>query len=294
MPSDSLQILLAGLVDYAGLFPPAALSMAEVAANYAAYRQSPDAWALGRLIVPVARLRELSNVVPTGVSPERNPWRISALVGEDPSRDAERIAEWNASSNGALCVDTVEVRVASAAAVATLADQLCDVTVYVEFPLAEDPAPYLDAIGRAGILAKMRTGGVTAGAFPSAAQIVRFVRGCAERQLAFKATAGLHHPLRGTYRLTYATDAPHGEMYGFLNVFLTAAFARKGLPERQLLQLVQERDASSLHFSDDAIRWRDEEIDLQRLADIRTSFAVAFGSCSFREPIDDLHQLGLL
>ncbi|MDB4888227.1 MAG: hypothetical protein JWL61_82 [Gemmatimonadetes bacterium] len=294
MPPDSLRILLAGLVDYAGLFPPAALSMAEVAANYAAYRHSPDAWALGRLVVPVARLRELSDVAPPSENGEHGTWRISALVGDDASHDAERIAAWNASSHGTLIVDTVEVRATSAEAIAGLADTLRDFTVYVEFPLAEDSSSYLDAVARAGARAKMRTGGVTEDAFPLAAQIVRFLRGCAERKLAFKATAGLHHPLRDCYRLTYAPNAPQGEMFGFLNVFLTAAFALEGLPERQLLELVQERNASSLRFTDDAIRWHDEEIDIQRLADIRTSFAIAFGSCSFREPIDDLHQLGLL
>lgn len=294
MPPDSLRILLAGLVDYAGLFAPAALSMPEVAANYAAYRRSPDAWALGRLIVPVARLRELSDGIPPSENAERLPWRISALIGEDASRDAQQVVEWNASSHGTLIVDTVEVRATSAAAVADLAESLRDFTVYVELPLTQDPSPLLDAVARAGLRAKMRTGGVTEDAFPSAAQIVRFLRGCAERKVAFKATAGLHHPLRDCFPLTYAPNAPQAEMFGFLNVFLAAAFALRGLPERQLLELVQERDASLLQFTDDAIRWRDEEIDIQHLADIRTSFAIAFGSCSFREPIDDLHQLGLL
>jgi hypothetical protein len=294
MPPDSLRILLAGLVDYAGLFPPAALSMAEVAANYASYRRSPDAWALGRLVMPVARLGELSEVMASGLVVGRAPWRISALVGDDVTHDAKRIAQWNASTNDALVVDAVELRVSSATAIAALAQEFRDVTVYVEFPLAHDPASYLDAIALAGVRAKMRTGGVTADAFPAAAQIVRFLRGCAERDVPFKATAGLHHPLRANHRLTYAADAPTGEMFGFLNVFLAAAFARKGVPEDQLTHLVNEHDPSSLRFADHSIRWRDEEIDIQHLADIRTSFAIAFGSCSFREPIDDLHLLGLL
>ncbi|MEO5818658.1 MAG: hypothetical protein ABIT20_25545 [Gemmatimonadaceae bacterium] len=293
MPPDSLRVLLSGLVDYAGLFPPASLSMTDVATNYAAYRQSPDAGALGRLIVPVARLGEFSGAMSSSGRREHDTWRISALASDDATQDAKDIAEWNASTNGAV-VDTVEVRATSPDAIAGIARALREYTAYVEFPLVHDPLPYVDAIARAGVRAKIRTGGVTPDAFPHSVQIVRFLRACADRNLPFKATAGLHHPLRSRYRLTYAPDAPIGDMFGFLNVFLAAAFASKGLPETQLLSLVEERDPSALEFRSDAIRWRDEVIDLQRLADIRTSFAIAFGSCSFREPIDDLHQLGLL
>ncbi len=51
--NDALRPLLSGLIDYAGLFPPAAVSMADAVANYAAYRTSADAWALGRFVLPV-------------------------------------------------------------------------------------------------------------------------------------------------------------------------------------------------------------------------------------------------
>jgi hypothetical protein len=294
MLPDSLRILLAGLVDYAGLFPPASLSMREVAANYASYRRSVDAWALGRLIVPVARLAELAAVAPSGL-PEHSGWRISALAGDDMERDAEQIALWNTSMKGALAVDTVELRATTPVAIDRAAVVFREaLTVYVEIPHVDEPAHLVAAIARAGVRAKIRTGGVTTAAFPTSTMVVRFLQRCVEHDVAFKATAGLHHPLRDTYRLTYAPDAPRGEMFGFLNVFLAAAFARKGLPDSQLLQQIEERDPASLRFTDDAILWRDEALDVQRLADVRTSFAVAFGSCSFREPIDDLHQLGLL
>jgi len=73
--------LLHGAIDYAGLFPPAALDLGAAVANYASYRSGTACWALGRLIVPAARLRELEAAAapcfPTGV----HPWRISALAG---------------------------------------------------------------------------------------------------------------------------------------------------------------------------------------------------------------------
>ena len=295
MPPASLQVLLAGLIDYAGFFPPAALSMREVVSNYAMYRQSSDAWALGRLIVPGARLSQLFESIAPLALRTKDAWRISVLAGDDPAHDAECIARWNVAMQGGVVVDAVEVRASTPEAVACAAQVFGDaLAVYVELPHGDDPARLVAAVARAGVRAKIRTGGVTVDAFPTAMQVVRFLRRCAEHDVAFKATAGLHHPLRNAYPLTYAPDAASAEMFGFLNLFLAAGFVRKGLPDREVIALLDERDPHSLQFTPDAIRWRDEELDMQRLADIRTSFAVAFGSCSFREPIDDLHQLGLL
>ena len=56
---DALHALIDGLIDYAGLFPPAALDMAEAARNYASYAQGEYAWVLGRFVVPAARLGEV-------------------------------------------------------------------------------------------------------------------------------------------------------------------------------------------------------------------------------------------
>jgi hypothetical protein len=294
MTPDSLRILLAGLVDYAGLFPPSALTMPEVVANYASYRGSPDAWALGRLIVPVGRLSELSA---SGESSEHVPngWRVSALASDDMARDADCIARWNVACEGALVADTIELRASTSQSIVTAAKTFADAfTVYVEVPVDDDPGHLIAEIARAGLRAKIRTGGVASEAFPAAAQIVRFLRRCIEHDVAFKATAGLHHPLCGNYPLTYAHDAPTGKMFGFVNVFLAAAFMRMGLSDHGVTSLLEEDDPASFHFTRESVRWRDEVLNTQRLAECRTSFAIAFGSCSFREPIDDLHRLGLL
>ena len=48
----SATALLTGVVDYAGLFPPAALAMADAVAEYHAARADGHAWMLGRFVVP--------------------------------------------------------------------------------------------------------------------------------------------------------------------------------------------------------------------------------------------------
>jgi hypothetical protein len=246
------------------------------------------------LVVPVARLSELSA---SSVEAKQLPrgWRVSALASDNVERDADCLARWNAASAGAFGVDTIELRANGPRSIARAAETFGDAfTVYVEVPVEDDPEHLIAGIADAGLRAKIRTGGVTGEAFPTAVQVVRFLRRCHEHDVAFKATAGLHHPLCGDYPLTYADDAPTGKMFGFLNVFLAAAFMRMGLPDQEVTSLLDESDPASLHFKRGSIRWRDEVLDTRRLADCRTSFAIAFGSCSFREPIDDLHRLGLL
>jgi hypothetical protein len=134
---------------------------------------------------------------------------------------------------------------------------------------------------------------VTTGAFPSAEMIARFLIACRENSVAFKATAGLHHPLRGDYRLTYADDSDRTTMYGYLNVFLAALFLDVGCSAADAVALLSERDITAFHFTDDAVKWRGFRADTDTVATFR-EHAASFGSCSFREPVDELQTLGLL
>ena len=108
--------LLTGLVDYAGLFPPAGLAMGPAVRGYAAYVSSdPDRRALGRFIVPAGRLEELSDeaapLLGRGGTPAA--WRVSALVGPDIDADMARIAEFNrrhrvGRGTGFATIDAIE------------------------------------------------------------------------------------------------------------------------------------------------------------------------------------------
>jgi hypothetical protein len=280
---DAVRILLSGLIDYAGLFPPAALGMGEAARNYAAYRGGAYAWALGRFVVPAARLEEFERSA-AGYLSEADPWRLSALVGGEAEWRA--VAEFNARHPGCL-IDTAEVKAASADEIAP-----GPVVTYVEIPLAR--VELIPAIARAGVRAKARTGGVTAEAIPAAAEVARFITACARAGVGFKATAGLHHPLRSTQALTYEPESARATMHGFLNVFLAAAFARAEMGEDELTGVLAEESPSAFRFDEAGARWKARRLTNEQLASAREKFAIAFGSCSFEEPIEDLQALGLL
>jgi hypothetical protein len=289
----ALRTLLAGVVDYAGLFPPAALDMEAAVANYARYRTGPDRWALGRFVVNASRLAELEETARPHFA-QGDPWRLSVLGGSEHEIEAELAHGFNRRNAGRAIIDSAEVRAASPGAIArAVAAYGRVVRLFVEIPIAEDPAAIVAAIGDAGASAKVRTGGVTADAFPTSAQLARFIERCVSAQVPFKATAGLHHPLRASYRLTYAPDSASAPMFGFLNVFGGAALLRAGMPAARLPELLEETDASAFTFDDDGLAWRQWRATPDDVSDTRRLTAMSFGSCSFEEPMGDLRALGL-
>jgi hypothetical protein len=298
---SAIRTLLAESIDYAGLFPPASLDMATAVQNYARYRNEPAAWALGRFVVPASRLREFEAAAARHLAetPTGRPWRLALLAGPDLAGDLDMTAEFNRrySPPGAPTVpaDTIEAKASSVSGIEDIMHRMPrTLQAYIEVPIDRDPRDLLAAVRQLGGRAKVRTGGVTNDAFPTTRDLIRFLRGCAQAGLPFKATAGLHHPLRAEYRLTYAPDSPVGVMFGFLNVFLTTAFLRAGMEETDASRLLEEGSAEAFQIDEGGIAWKGHRLDLDGLREARRFGVVSFGSCSFAEPIGDLEALQLL
>lgn len=298
----SLRSFLTGIIDYAGLFPPASLPMASAVANYAEYLSGADRDLLGRFVVPASRLTEFSNIG-TGLLPceeGSEPWRLSVIAGDDTATDAESILRFNAAhtnrsaTSRAVC-DSVEMH----------ARQTGDVTravplfprslrLFFEITADADPAPLIREVAAHNAAAKIRTGGVTEAAFPSSARVIPFIAACNSAGVPFKATAGLHHLIRSDYPLTYESDSTCATMYGYLNLFLTAALIRKGVSAAEAREVLEEQNIGAFEVADDAICWRGHTLSADDLNETRSRFALSFGSCSFRDPVDEAHALHLL
>ena len=287
----ALKALLAGIVDYAGLFPPAELDMAAAVRNYTAYRASDDAWMLGRFVVPVARLDELAAELRAIGEPSAPDWRLTALVGQDVEGDVARARAFNAAHAVPAMIDGLEARVSSVERLEHVAGAAGDFELYAEVPIGADPGPLVAALAAHGVKAKVRTGGVTADAFPTAPDVIRFIRACEAACVPFKATAGLHHPLTAEFPLTYDPASATHRMFGFLNVFLAAAFVAGGMPDADACRLMDESDAAAFGVAGEEIRWRDWALTTDQLRAARERVAASFGSCSFREPVDGLQAL---
>jgi len=305
--APGLLVLLRDAIDYAGLFPPAQLDMPGAVAEYAAYLDSPEAWALGRFVVPASRVDELVTTVtdhyrsavdgaPLGRS---RPWRLSAVTGADPAADIARLRVFNEEAVGdplqPVVVDAVEARASTPDAVRDVLRAARDTFIpFVEIPVSGELAPLIRAIADDGGRAKVRTGGTTPDAFPQSDDLAQFLTACVRERVPFKATAGLHHPLRGEYALTYAPDSARGTMFGFLNVFLATALLVSGADLATARAMLEERDPRSVRFPGDGATWRDRGLTSHELSAARALAIGSFGSCSFREPIDDLSALGML
>ncbi|HEU4365742.1 MAG TPA: hypothetical protein VFT13_09805 [Candidatus Krumholzibacteria bacterium] len=291
----TIHALLHTIVDYAGLFPPAGLAMEGAVRDYSAHRRDAHAWMLGRFVAPVARLDEMAEAMrAAGATEAEHQWRVSALAGEDVAGDVARIAAFNACGTGAM-VDAIEVKAATEAAIRAVAAAVPPaLRAYVEIPVAVDPRALIGVIAETRLRAKIRTGGVTAQAFPTPEHVARFIRHCYATGTAFKATAGLHHPLRAMQALSYEARAPRAVMHGFLNVFLTAVFHYNGMTIADANAFMHRGTIDDVEFSDDHVVWRDYRVSRDELTTIRRRFAISFGSCSFREPVDDLIKAGLL
>jgi hypothetical protein len=277
----SVRAAFTALIDYAGLFPPAQLPLQQASDEYRKERTGPYAWMLGRFIAPVTLL----------AAPEtRCDAPFSAIV-----RGADEVSTVAALRRDAARIETLEFS-PHPDPIERLrerldAEGLGDLPAYVEIARGADWFATLDStMGRLQarrLGAKLRCGGLTAGAFPSVRDVAFFIAAARSKNVPFKATAGLHHPVRHRDRATGFTQ------HGFLNLLAAAALAPR-VNGKTLEQIVAEEDPGAFAFDDDTFSWRAERIDVADLERSRKEGFVAYGSCSFSEPVEDLIALGVL
>lgn len=292
--------LLSKLIDYAGLFPPANLSMEQSIEEYQAARRSDYGWILGRFICPASRLADLQ----AGVS---STFPLSVIL-ETPTEarawfNAARSAVASLQSLLPACLELrlpepIALRETFGANIAQLAALLSnaglrDVPTFVEFPRTARWSELLSggigSLSRAKMGAKIRCGGITEDAFPSCDEIAHFIAACKEYGVPFKATAGLHHPVR------HRDPASGFLMHGFVNVSAAAVFAeRPDFAHDQLVSILAEQDAAAFSLAEGEFHWRGYGADTSAISAARNALFTAYGSCSFTEPITDLQSLGML
>jgi hypothetical protein len=324
MTSASLKALLSGIIDYAGLFPPAKLPLEQAIRNYARYRTAPESWMLGRFILPAARLTDLLPFAEE-LFPEEALLRLSLLGrgGQTPDvfltglrADIEDAIRFRGYLGPRASFEGLEVRLPAGVGAET--DLIRDASrilaalgqstpeLFLEVGPGGDCQPtqegVIAAIARfnqaartagAGAAArcgfKLRCGGTEAAAVPSPEQVVAAVFACVAGQVPFKATAGLHHPFR---RFDSTVGVP---THGFLNLFGMGTLAWTGqLEKAEATQMLTDGDPMSFAFDDAGFRWKDCRATVADVQTARREALISFGSCSFEEPCEDLHALGLV
>jgi hypothetical protein len=287
----SVKTLLSSIVDYAGLFPPAKLDMGEAMAHYAQDQMAAHSWMLGRFVVPASRLSELEKLLPTF---ELKQWSLSVILSRDVESEIDRVRSLH--NTNSIAIAALEIPPLPPAEIERVFPRLpAGIDTFFEIPLDQDLEAYLTVLQQIGASAKVRTGGITGDAFPSATQLCQCICSFAEARVPFKATAGLHHALPANHRITYEPNSPSARMHGFLNVAIAAALAHwHKVTHEEVREVLQTSSSDGFQFKEDGIVWSDRQLSIAQIKEARQRFFRSFGSCSFQEPIDDLKHLKLL
>ncbi len=310
--------LLDGIIDYAGLFPPARLPMDEAFERFSRHRGEDDGWLLARFVCPATRLEELEPLLEANDPPEL-PIGIAVLGRggdtlddflEGIERDAAAVRAFASRQTGRAVADVFEVKLPSAGGVAVAVDsawrQLTDggstpITPYFEVSLLGDWRPRLPAASaavrdtdhsaggtnRVGL--KIRCGGLDAEAVPEPMAVAAAIATCRATGVPLKATQGLHHPVR------HHDPKLDTMVHGFLNLFAASTMAHAhDLPVTRLAEIVAEVEPEAFAIKDGRFAWRDLDASADEVAAARECLLTTFGSCSFSEPRDDLYQLNII
>jgi hypothetical protein len=303
--TTAIRAFLAQAIDYAGLFPPASLALEPALRNYADYIRTPDVWMLGAFILPVAEFaaaaRNLSQF------DRQNPLRLSALGPKTDSAETfrtalpaamEAIGSFRRNFGAAASIEQFEMPLPAEVNAETLklirSSGDPQLRTFWEAPveMAERAIKLMADSNRAHanrkLGFKLRTGGVTANAFPTSAEIACVLCCAGTHQVPMKFTAGLHHPVRLFH------DSVQTKMHGFLNVLGAAVLALEhDWTEKQIAEMLDDEDPAAFSFTDDSFAWRDYSVATERIIEHR-ELVTSLGSCSFDEPRDDLRALNLL
>jgi len=309
---DSRRDLLASLIDYEGLYPPASLGLEDAVAEYRRARSGDHRWMLGAFVINASLLEDLAATLVGSMWRGEAPWDISVILDGDVGSSASSAAAFEAEMSPAATIVMVEgrlprevadVRDATTAMAAALPMFAAAASVSpVAMPFLEIPAG-LDGREAAKLVqavaglrdsrnrnagAKLRCGGVVLEAFPAPALVAAFLAACRDQSLPYKATAGLHHPIRQFDPDVGATR------HGFLNLLVAAAVAETGADIATLEAIVAEQDPAALRVGAAGVTWRGHHAGAPQIALMRASRLTSYGSCSFDESIADLSGLGLI
>lgn len=300
--TETLSTMLEGVIDYAGLFPPAQLEMRKALEDYARGVEKYD-WLVDRMVVTAARIGEAAAAAESlrYASPDEpiyacvvaSPIASGSTAGEVIDRDLALM-----DSQNILIPSTYEIRlpedgiVQAAKALSRRMHRFepSGIEVFIEIGWGENLVENIHAVSgeieEFGL--KARTGGVKAEAFPSVSELATFISEAVSLEQLVKFTAGLHEPLR------YLDVDLNCHRHGFLNaIFAFYGAVALDLNTSEIEQILAIEDPEKVKFTDESAFMGDFELNLDAIEVGRDWFG-GFGSCSYEEPITGLRRLKLL
>ena len=325
-----MRALLRGVIDYAGLFPPAKLPLGEAVLNYLRYRAEPEGWMLGRFVCQAAQLAELAPLQ-AELAAGGQPFAVSALGrgGGDADdflaglrEDLRDIAAFRERHGPAVAVDVLEMRLPPdvlgadrydaalrlLGGAARIIDELGPPALkpFYEMPLGEgwqvEVEEFIEVLDEDAAAAderpRSRCGQAGFKLRCGGTEAAAFPDA---EQVAWVLVNAIDRevPLKCTAGLHHPLrrfdPGVQATMHGFLNVLLAGVFASvENLDEETLQPILLNDNPSRFVFEEGAVRWEEIVADVAAIEAARRQNLLSFGSCSFDEPRNDLRKLGLL
>lgn len=292
--------MLEGVFDYAGLYPPANLTLRAAVEEYTDLLDGPCEWLVNNFISPADRLQELeAEGLELGLFEDGEPLGIVATLKESPDLSpGEQTAGLAKVLKSSTWLEAIAVEAALPQGEKALAwlkplkrlGQELEVPVMLELGWNRDIAPLMEE----AILTwedfgfKARMGGLSGKDTPSSAQAAAFIAECRDMESPFKFTAGLHSPLR------HHDPLLGGERHGFLNVLGASLAAVCGDASREeIAHILDYQGAGAFAFGEGSLVIGGATFTLEDLEALSEA-CFGIGSCSIQEPYDGLVRLGLI
>ncbi|MEH7177789.1 hypothetical protein [Neobacillus vireti] len=295
---DAVSHFMTDLIDYAGLFPPAALPLKEAILNYHSYFQEEDSWMLGPFVIPASRLGELEPF--RDLFHEQLPLRLSIILSKshELKTDLVAIQHFSETYQTAGMIEGIEVPPTYQlnSGIFEKLDQLISgYRIYSEIAGTKEQLQssfekikMMNLGSSRPIGIKLRMGGITANLFPSARTAAYVIHECKKLGLSLKFTAGLHHPIR-QYR-----QEVEAYMHGFVNVFTASIMTYSlSIREETIEAILLDENPDHFTFTTNELCWRNLTVTSKEINTARNLFALSYGSCSFDEPREELGELAL-
>ena len=302
----SLNSLLYELIDYAGLFPPADLDMQASIKNYNEIVKSDKNWMISQFIVPISRLDEMTSELLTHFD-KQNPLFLS-LISPDFKNQLSKLKHFLTTSKDIVVFKGLEMVALDLDSLSnslsntySILDKESDFEPLVFYELKDSKnwnaeidkfthsIADFNKVHNVRFGFKLRCGGVKSTMFPSCENIAKSIISCRNQRIPMKFTAGLHHPIR------HYDNVIKTKMNGFLNIFIGGMIAHKfKIGIDKLVEILTDENSSNFIFKDNEIVWNSYSVTNSEVKYYRDKYFISYGSCSFKEPVDDLQNLGLL
>lgn len=295
--ANTIAVLLEGIFDYAGMYPPASRSFDEAlkeSANFPTSLTRP--WLLGSdLVIDAEHAARLLDADLRKFGFSRN-ITISYLASDTPQRcveGASRLITTKRRDGFSVSISSLEAKV-SIQGLPALLDAFLPFCRDKAILLALEPdlsgrdweenlGATIQAIRGKGVALKCRCSGPTG---INAERLAAATVAACDSQSPFKVTAGLHHPIVEPER--------YDNTIGFLNLATAVMIRRvKGehMTKESIAQLLGNQSFSAVQTGAE-LSYQGTAISIEELTVAKKSAHFSIGSCSLHEPDADLTRLG--